>query len=64
MKSGKFSDTGHRFRYNLFHRTDHWYTANEKKEPFFDYVYYNSDTWDVSKDKLEIAEVYFRLDND
>ena len=64
MKSGKFSDTGHRFRYNIFHRIDHWHTPYQKKEPFFDYVFYNSDTWDVSKDKLEIAEVYFRLDTD
>ena len=35
-----------------------------KKDPFYDYVFYNSDTYDVPKDKSVIAEVYFRLDSD
>lgn len=64
MKAGKFSDTGHRFRYNIFNRIDHWHTGKLILDPFFDYVFYNSDTWDVPKNKSEIAEVYFRLDTD
>lgn len=27
-------------------------------------MFYNSDTYDVAKDKVEIAEVFFRLDTD
>ena len=64
MKAGKFSDTGHRYRYNIFYRTDYWYTQTEKLNPFFDYIFYNSDTYDVPKDKVEIAEIYFRLMTD
>ena len=64
MRAGKFSDTGHRFRYNIFHRIDHWWWKGEKTNPFLDYIFYNSDTWEVPKDKTEIAEVYFRLDTD
>jgi hypothetical protein len=64
MKAGKFSDTGHRYRYNIFHRTDYWYTQTELLNPFFDYIFFNSDTYDVPKDKVEIAEIYFRLMTD
>ena len=64
MKAGKFSDTGHRFRFNSFHRTDNWYSNTEILNPFFDYVFYNSDTYDVPLDKVEIAEIYFRLMTD
>ena len=64
MRDGKFSDTGHRFRYNMFHRTDHWWTPKVIYNPFFDYVFYNSDTYDVELGRKEIAEVYFRLDSD
>jgi hypothetical protein len=64
MKAGKFSDTGHRYRFNSFHRTDNWYSNTEILNPFFDYVFYNSDTYDVPLDKVEIAEIYFRLMTD
>ena len=57
MRAGKFSDTGHRFRYNIFNRIDHWVTKYQTKDPFFDYIFYNSDTWEVPKNKTEIAEV-------
>jgi hypothetical protein len=64
MTAGLFSDTGHRFRYNIFNRVDHWITNSESTNPFFDYLFFNSDTYIVAKDKVEIAEVYFRLDTD
>lgn len=64
MKAGKFSDTGHRFRFNLFNRVDNWHKKTVQLDPFYDYVFFNSDTYDVPKDKKEIAEVYFRLMTD
>ena len=64
MKAGMFSDTGHRYRYNIFHRVDNWYSKQVKLNPFFDYIFFNSDTYEVAKDKVEIAEVYFRLMTD
>ena len=64
MADGKFSDTGHRFRYNMFHRTDHWWTPKVIYNPFFYYVFYNSDTYDVPLGNKKIAEVFFRLASD
>ena len=61
MKAGKFSDTGHRFRFNQFFRRDYWYNNQRMTNPFYDYIFYNSDTFDVDENKLEIAEIYFRL---
>jgi hypothetical protein len=62
MRSGSFSDTGHRFRYNQFQRTDYWWTKKNKVDKFYDYIFYNSYTFSVPEDKTVIAEMYFRLD--
>ena len=63
MKSGKFSYTGHRFRFNAFKRIDYWFTKKNKVDRFFDYIPFSTDTFDVPKDKITIAEIYFRLNS-
>jgi hypothetical protein len=62
IMSGKFTDAGHRFRYNQFLRTDFWWTGERKTDEFFNYVYYNTDTFEVPPTKTVLAELYFRLD--
>jgi hypothetical protein len=62
LRSGYFTDAGHRLRYNQFLRTDFWWTTARRTDEFFDYVFYNSDTYEVPTTKTEIAELYFRLD--
>ena len=64
MRVGKYSDTGHRFRYNHFIRQDYWVRTEQIINPFFDYVLFNSDTFDVDVDQVVIAEIYFRLETD
>jgi hypothetical protein len=63
MKSGIFSDTGHRMRYNEFKRTDYWWSKTNIIDQFYDYVFYNSDSFEVPKTNTVIAEIYYRLDN-
>jgi hypothetical protein len=64
IEPGKFVDFGCRFRYNKFHRTDYWWTAKKKLNPFFDYVFYSSDVLDVPPGNTLMVEFYFRLDVD
>lgn len=64
LKAGKFSDTGYRFRYNIFERFDQWYSQTLLTNIFYDYMFYNSDTFDVPDRKTEIAEMYYRLEVD
>lgn len=59
-----YSDTGYRFRYNEFDRTDGWFTPNKDLDAFFDYMFYNSDTYPSGPSKDVIGEMYFRLEVD
>ena len=34
INSRVFSDTGHRYRYNKFLRTDEWYSGKNVNDPF------------------------------
>ena len=61
---GNYSDTGYRFRYNTFERFDNWYAQIQTLNIFFDYKFYNSDTFDVPEETEIAAEMYFRLDVD
>jgi len=47
LASGSYCDTGGRFRRNIFSRTDHWLVTGTSVEPFYDYVFYNSDCYVV-----------------
>ena len=65
LATGKFSDTGYRFRKNIFNRNDEWAPfSNESEEEFYDILQYNSDTFDVGPEYPKIAEMYFRLNAD
>jgi hypothetical protein len=64
LSSGKFTDAGYRYRLNTFIRTDKWWVSKEIEQPYYDYVFYNSDTFEVSKNETAIAEMYFRIDVD
>lgn len=67
MGNGLFSDTGYRFRYNDFQRQDGWLIPKYIPNPFYDYIFYSSDTYPsapVDKDNKPtkiISEMYFRL---
>jgi hypothetical protein len=50
LKWGKFSDTGYRFRYNDFQRYDYWWSKSLRHNIFYDFFFYNSDTFDVPMD--------------
>jgi len=65
--AGKFSDVGYRFRANNFLKSDGWLPADingNEDEVFYDYKYYNVDTFDVEEEKDVLAEIYFRLEVD
>ena len=66
ISMNKYSDTGYRFRYNLFERFDTWYWFTTKTDFFFDYMFYNSDTYESAPSGAEdlIGEMYFRLEVD
>jgi len=68
MEAGKFSDVGYRMRLNLFEKSDRWYPWFAFMEPedyfFYDYVYYNTDTFKVAKNQTSIVEIYWRMDGD
>lgn len=62
MNSGKFTDSGYRYRRNTFDKNDNWFPLfGPTKIEFYDYISYNSDTFDVGAGSNRIAEIYFRL---
>jgi hypothetical protein len=66
MAYPSYSDTGYRFRYNLFERIDGYIIPKDDDDIFYDYFEYNTDTFQsapVGSEAL-IAEMYFRLEVD
>ena len=64
LKAGKYSDTGYRFRKNVFQRNRSWYSVIDDQDletVFYDLQHYNTDTFDVDPDFQFIARMYFRL---
>lgn len=59
LEWGNYSDTGYRFRYNHFERFDSWWAQTQTLNVFFDYIFYNSDTFDVPHNSELAAEMYF-----
>lgn len=61
-----YSDTGYRFRYNLFDRKDGYLIPKNDEDVFFDYFEYNTDTFQSAPAGSEqmVAEMYFRLEVD
>lgn len=66
MGPGHYSDAGYRFRYNQFNRQDGWFFPDRVIDPFFDYVFFSSDTYPTPPIGSEhlIAEMYYRLEVD
>lgn len=64
IAAGTFCDTGNRFRRNSFFRIDFWLVQNEELNPFYDYVFYNSDCYVVDKQNRVIGELFFRFEVD
>jgi len=65
LKAGTYSDTGYRFRKNVFEREDEWYPFYPKNSSkFYDFTLFNSDIYTVSEDLTNIAELYFRLETE
>ena len=63
LKSGSYCDTGYRFRRNDFFRTDFWIFSKQAIDPFYDFIHYNTDCFEVPKQNDVIAEMYYRLNN-
>ena len=65
ISAGKFSDVGYRYRANIFDRYDNYLRVEGALEPtrekFYDYIFFNSDTFEVDPDQYNLAEIYFRL---
>ena len=57
-------------RLNKFERLDRWYPWFAFMDTdifdyiFYDYVYFNQDTFKVKKDQIELGEIYWRIDGD
>jgi hypothetical protein len=66
VPANQYSDTGYRFRYNEFERQDGPYWAIKVTDRFYDFLFYNSDTYPTAPTKSPhlIAEMYFRLEVD
>ena len=63
LKAGTFSDSGYRFRENVFEKQDSYIPFwGRNEESFYDMIFYNSDQVSVGKDFMSIAEMYFRID--
>ena len=63
MSPGHYSDTGYRFRFNRFDRQDGWFLPTPSINPFFDFMYYSSDTYPTPPSSTPdmISEFYIRL---
>ena len=64
LKSGLYTDSGHRFRFNEFLRIDYWWSGYNSVDKFFDYVFYSHDVYEVPKTNTVLTEMYWRLNND
>ena len=65
IDSGKYSDVGYRFRTNNFVRKDLVYPERPETElSFYDFKFFNQDTYDVDESNTNLAEIYFRFEVD
>jgi hypothetical protein len=62
----QYSDTGYRFRYNKFTKTDGYLIPKDGEDVFFDYFEYSRDSYDTAPDGYEnmIYGGYYRLQVD
>ena len=60
-----YSDVGYRFRTNILNVWDTWNPYDSlTKFYFFDFKFFNQDTYEVGEGHALIAEIYFRLEID
>ena len=61
-----YSDTGYRFRWNFFDRSDGYIIPDNFNNTFFDVFEYNTDTFTSAPagSEMLVAEMYFRLEVD
>lgn len=65
LSKGSYSDTGYRFRKNIFNRNDDWvHGYNEIQDTFYDFNVFNSDTLNIGPKSNILAEMYFRIETD
>ena len=64
LSKGSFSDTGYRFRKNVFSRKDNWIFENEVQETFYDFLIFNSDSMNIDPKSNILAKMYFRIETD
>lgn len=64
LKSGLYTDSGYRYRYNKFERYDHWWSKQKITDLFYDMKFFSSDTFTVPKTQKVLAEMYFRMEVD
>ena len=65
LEAGHFTDVGYRFRTNIFDHTDFVYPETPAAwKRFFDFKFFNQDTFKVDKKQNLLAEIYFRLEVD
>ena len=60
-----YSDVGFRFRTNNFYYWDHFGPyGNYANKTFFDFKFFNSDSYKVVEEHDVVAEIFFRLEID
>ena len=48
----------------MAHTDEVYFESPEERMKFYDFKYYNHDTYDVSDDEYKLAEIYLRFDID
>ena len=64
MTPGTFTDSGYRFRENLFSGVDSIFGIGRQHNRFYDVQFFSSDTLSVGTDHGTVAEMYFRVSVD
>ena len=64
MTPGKFTDSGYRFRENIFKNGYNIFPGPVERDTFYDVTIYSSDTVSVGLEYDKVAEMYFRLSVD
>jgi len=65
MSAGFYSDTGYRFRENIFLMHDSWVPGvSSEQTHFYEVTTFNSDPLKVHTDHKVVAKMFFRIDVD
>ena len=64
MTPGTFTDSGYRFRENVFNNGWNLFPSAVDVDRFYDVKFFSSDTLTVGRDHTTVAEMYFRVSVD